>query len=127
MKVTLTWLDDDGGEISHEFSAKHEVCGGCDGHGTHLRAAIREHAYTMEEFRESFDEEEAAEYFHRGGRYDVTCETCGGNRVVLVADEDNLSSDDRELFEQYTQAAEEAARDAYTDRRMREAECGYHY
>lgn len=127
MKITLKWYDDDGDEISEEFPAKHEVCCDCGGHGTHLREAIREHAYSMEEFRESFDEEEAAEYFTRGGRYDVTCDTCKGNRVVPAVDEDSLSSKQRESFAQYCEYREEAEQEAYTDRRMREAECGYHY
>lgn len=127
MKITLEWFDDDGAEIYEELPAKHEVCGNCEGHGTHLRAAIREHAYTQEEFQESFDEEEAAEYFTRGGRYDVTCEVCKGNRVVPVVDESELTEAQRESYSQFCEYREEAEREAYTDRRMREAECGYYY
>lgn len=69
-----------------ELPGKHVVCGTCEGHGTHLRPGMRDHAYTAEEFAESFDEESAAEYFRRGGIYDVQCETCKGLRVVVVID-----------------------------------------
>lgn len=86
MVIAFTYVNDLGEEVETELPAKHDVCSRCQGHGTHLRTAIGEHAYTREEFEESFDDEEAAEYFKRGGRYDVTCEECGGKNVVLVID-----------------------------------------
>lgn len=64
----------------------YEVCERCEGYGTHLTPSIGQHAYTAEEFHESFDDEEAEEYFRRGGRYDVPCETCSGIRVALAPD-----------------------------------------
>jgi len=88
-KIEFTVEDDQGEEVTHELPAVMEVCGRCDGHGTHLNPNIGQHAYTPEEFRESFDDEEAAEYFKRGGIYDVTCEECGGRNVVPVVDRDN--------------------------------------
>jgi hypothetical protein len=87
MDFTFTSIDNDGYETEEALPAKHEVCDRCDGHGTHLHTDIGSHAYTMEEFREEYDDEERAEYFRRGGRYDVTCETCQGRRVMVVIDE----------------------------------------
>jgi hypothetical protein len=84
------YTDDDGeeGEVELSLPAKFEVCPGCNGHGSRLCEGMRGHAYTAEEFHESFDDEEAEEYFRPGGRYDVMCEECQGKRVVAVADED---------------------------------------
>ncbi len=58
LKVTVTWEDDDGIEQSVDLPGKHQVCGNCDGHGTHLREGMREHAYTSEEFEDAFHDEE---------------------------------------------------------------------
>ena len=49
----------------------------------------------MEEFNDSFDDEEAEEYFTHGGRYDVTCETCNGEKVIAVVDEDRCVTEDQ--------------------------------
>lgn len=72
----------------YTLPARFEVCDRCEGYGTHLQEDIGSHAYSAEEFAESFDDEERGEYFKRGGRYDVQCSTCRGARVVLVVDED---------------------------------------
>ena len=86
LKISL-WDDSENEEIEHELPAKHAVCSRCDGYGTHLNPSIGQHAFTPEEFNESFSEpEEREEYFKRGGIYDVACEECGGARVVLVVD-----------------------------------------
>jgi hypothetical protein len=127
MKVTLEWCNEDGEKVSEEFPAKNAVCPRCEGNGTHLHNAIAEHAYSLEEFREAFDEEEAAEYFRRGGRYDVQCEDCDGLQVIPAVDEDSLTSEQRVSLEAFIAYREEAERDAYTERRMYEAECGYFY
>lgn len=70
----------------YDLEAIFEVCERCEGHGTHLHPDIGEHAYTMEEFNESFDDEEREQYFKHGGMYDVPCVECKGARVVLVPD-----------------------------------------
>lgn len=86
MIIEFTYENDDGDEESFELPARFEVCDRCQGHGTHLNPSIGEHAYTWQEFNESFDEEGRAEYFRHGGIYDVTCEECRGARVVKVVD-----------------------------------------
>src|SRR5262245_61220173 len=78
-----------GVEHEHTLPARREVCDRCDGYGTHLHPAIGGHAYSPEEFNEAFFEDDEREaYFTRGGRYDVRCEVCGGEKVVDVVDVD---------------------------------------
>ena len=90
--LNITYENDDGEEVQVELSAKNEVCSRCEGFGTHLTPSIGEHAYSREEFEEAFsDEEDRAQYFQRGGIYDVTCEECHGNKVVLVVDENHIT------------------------------------
>lgn len=85
--IQFETVDDEGCVVEHELPARFGVCSDCEGHGTTLRAGMREHAYTQEEFNETFhDDEDRAEYFKRGGMYDETCRTCEGKRVVLVVD-----------------------------------------
>jgi len=108
--IQFTVENDDGDEESHALPGKYEVCDRCEGHGTHLHPAIGEHAYTAEEFAESFDDEEREEYFRHGGRYDVTCEECRGVRVVLVVDEEACKSpEQRAALELYWEKGREEA------------------
>lgn len=117
MKINLTWYDsEEGEEIEHSFPAKNEVCSRCEGHGSHLNPSIGSHAYTLEEFNESFDDEGREEYFKRGGIYDVQCEECKGKNVVLVADENNFSAEDKVLYTQYQEYEEQRAQWDHEDR-----------
>lgn len=69
--------------VTWTFPAAYEVCHDCEGKGRVLHPDIREHAYTPEEFHESFDDEQAEEYFKGGdGIYGVSCPTCREKRVV---------------------------------------------
>jgi hypothetical protein len=86
MKIPFTYENESGVEIEVEIPATFEVCGRCEGHGTHLTPSMSGHVYTPADLMECFDEEERREYFKPGGRYDVTCHGCGGNRVVAVPD-----------------------------------------
>lgn len=124
-KIELSWMDEDGEEVSHSFPAKNEVCGRCEGFGTHLNPSIGQHAYSMEEFEESFPEDEDKEqYFRRGGIYDVQCEQCHGNKVVLVVNEDALTEEQKKLYEDYQRDQEEDARMEAEDRHTRMMEDG---
>lgn len=87
--ITITLHSTSGAEYTHDWPATRVVCHDCDGDGVVLHDAIRHHAYSAEEFRESFDDDEAAEYFKGGhGAYGVTCPTCHGARVLDELDED---------------------------------------
>lgn len=94
--ATYTVENEDGEEYQIELPTRFEVCPRCEGHGKHLHPAIGEHAYSVEEFNEAFDDDdERAAYFTRGGRYDVTCEQCHGDRVVEVIDAEHCTTDEQ--------------------------------
>jgi RecJ-like exonuclease len=122
MKIKFTHENDDREEVVAELPAKFVVCPCCDGHGTHLNEAMREHAYSREEFEEEFDEEMQGEYFRRGGRYDVQCEQCGGKRVVEGVDEEACSTPELKallkIYEDQLQREAEYRREEAYERRM---------
>jgi len=83
--VTVSIMGDDTDENPERevtFPAEYCVCPKCEGHGTILNPSIGEHAFSAEEFYETFDEEGQREYFRRGGIYDVRCPECNGRNVV---------------------------------------------
>ena len=109
LKAYLTLIDDHGEDYQVEFPGKRIVCHDCEGEGYVLRESMRYHAYTQEEFYESFDdEEERAEYFKRGGRYDVQCPTCKGANVITVVDtEAEMTEEQTEALQAYAELMEE--------------------
>ncbi len=111
-----------GEEVTVTFPTKKVVCHDCGGEGHTLRPGMRDHAYTAEEFYESFDEEDAAEYFKRGGKYDVVCETCKGKNVVDEIDESLCTTPElKEALKAYQDRLEDEAdyrRECEAERRM---------
>ena len=101
MRYEFKLYDENGDEVDHSLPGKMEVCPRCDGTGTHLTPSIGNHAYSAEEFYEAFSEpEDRAEYFRRGGIYDVQCERCHGKNVVMIVDEERVrSAEDVALLE----------------------------
>jgi len=65
-----------------ECSVRFEVCPTCDGHGKHVDPNIDAGGISGEDF---YDDEDFAEGY-MGGRYDVTCYECNGERVVPQVD-----------------------------------------
>jgi hypothetical protein len=120
----FTWTNEDGDEVSHVFPICNEVCSRCEGFGSHLNPSIGNHAYSMEEFYDSFDNEDIEEYFTRGGKFDVQCQECHGNKVVPVVDESKLTAEQKKLYEQYCQHEEDMARMDAEDRHTRWMEDG---
>lgn len=118
MAKSFTYEDADGYEIVAELPTNRVVCPGCDGYGTRLNRNIGEHAYSAEEFAEAFDEDEAREYFRRGGIYDVVCDECHGDRVVDEVDADRLEKEQPAVFEAWC----DDLRDRAADRATRAAE-----
>jgi hypothetical protein len=79
----------------------------------------------MEEFNESFPEDEDKDnYFRRGGIYDVQCEECKGNKVIQVVDEAHLSDDQKKVYADWQEQEEDNAREEAADRRTRYMESG---
>jgi hypothetical protein len=111
MAIKITIYNDDGNETEHELPSKMEVCYDCEGHGTVMNASMRNHAYSAEEFNESFDDEEDRHaYFHRGGKYDVQCPTCKGANVIAIIDRVSCDNDPilKDLLVQWDKQEEEA-------------------
>lgn len=103
-KMTLTWTqeDDEGYEVDVSIPAKADVCGRCDGAGTHDNPAFS-NGFTSDEMYEMGDD------FCEGyvsGVYDVQCETCKGRTTVLVPDEDRADPD---LLERYYEWCDDMA------------------
>lgn len=126
MTMKVTYENDEGEEIELELPSIMEVCWDCDGHGTVLTEGMRNHAYSVEEFRESFDEEEAQEYFTRGGMYDVQCPTCHGANVMPVVDEEHIPENLKAQYEEYEKSEHQKAQwDAEDRATMRMENGGY--
>lgn len=125
-EIVLKWENEDGDEVEHTFPSTNEVCDHCEGYGTHLNPSIGQHAYSMEEFHEAFeDEEDRAEYFKRGGIYDVPCEVCHGNKVVEVADEKRFTPEQKVLYAEYEAKEDQRAQWDAEDRATYRMESGY--
>jgi hypothetical protein len=120
----FTVENDDGDEIQVELPVHFEVCPRCEGEGTHLHESIGQHAYTVEEFNEEFDDEERAEYFKRGGRYDVVCSECGGQRVISVVDEEKCVTDEQKEALESLASRSRAMAELEADERSESILCG---
>lgn len=72
-------LEGENGDLyKHEISFHWEICGTCQGKGTHVNPSIDSHGLTAEDFAE--DPDFAENYLD--GTYDQICNECGGKRVV---------------------------------------------
>jgi hypothetical protein len=126
MSITVHYENENGEEIEMALPSKKEVCHECDGGGYVLCEGMRGHAYSAEEFMESFDDEEdRGEYFTRGGKYDQQCDVCHGQNVVDVIDEEHLNSAQKEFYEAFQQYENERLQSEADDRHTMRAECGY--
>lgn len=103
--------EDDDVEVT--VPAKFEVCGTCDGKGTHVNPNIDHQGITPEEFDE--DPRFREDYF--AGHYDVPCNECHGRRVVPTIDEDHA---DPELVNAYRDLERSMWDEARWDVRCRE-------
>jgi hypothetical protein len=78
------------------MSAKWRICPRCEGEG---KSSAWLGAFTAEEFQDSFCDDEAADYM--AGRYDRTCEECGGSGKVTQTDEDRYADRRADLYQQW--------------------------
>jgi hypothetical protein len=99
MTLTITVENDDGEEIELEFPAKFEVCGRCDGKGTHVNPNVDGHGLSQEDFDEDPDFRE--NYF--SGMYDVTCHECHGERLIAVFDYERMTDEQKVVVDDYAQ------------------------
>lgn len=88
-------------EFTVRCPAKAGVCPVCQGKGKFVDPSIDSQGLTREDFEEDPDFKED----YLGGKYDKTCTTCNGRRVILVpADEDSVCA--RRLREKQNEQAE---------------------
>lgn len=100
--MTLTWTNDDDEEVSITVPSRMEVCWDCNGDGSVLIDGMREHAYSQEEFEETFwDEEDREAYFTPGSHYHRECPTCHGKNVMPMVNEEAMKHVSKDLKEQY--------------------------
>lgn len=97
--------------------ARYEVCGRCRGEGKHTNPAIDGNGITSEEMYELGDEFRE-DYLN--GVYDVLCEECKGERVILKPDRERCTDLQWAAWEHQSQ--EEAA---YQAERASELRWGY--
>lgn len=96
---------------------RYEVCGRCRGTGVHTNPAIDGNGLT----REDFDEDPSFREDYFNGVYDITCQECGGLRVVPVVDEERA---DKEILKKYYKYLDEEAQYEAMCRAERRAEYG---
>jgi hypothetical protein len=112
----MTAYFEDGDGERQLVRLRFDVCDVCEGRGRHVNPSIDSHGLTAEDFDGDPD---FAEDYH-GGRYDVDCNGCHGNRVVPVVDPENNPP---ELVKAVQDA--EAESWAYARECVREREMGY--
>jgi hypothetical protein len=78
-------------KFDQEFPAKYEVCDRCQGEGRHTNPSIDGNGITGSEMQEILADDPDFLEDYMGGKYDVTCHVCHGNRVVLVVDEESCT------------------------------------
>lgn len=123
--ITVTFEDDDGNEVSHELPAKNEVCERCEGDGKHVNPAVECEGggITGSEMAEILAENPDFMTDYMGGTYDIRCEVCNGEKVILVVDEDAVEMDPTltEIYKAYCEQQEADAafeRESAAERRM---------
>ena len=81
--------DDDGNVLDLDVQEEWVICDECRGEGKSLCDGMRGHAYSAEEFQESFPEDEDKhQYFN--GFYDTRCDSCKGSGKVKAIDFEKL-------------------------------------
>src|SRR6185295_13025047 len=92
-----------------------EVCDVCEGKGTHVSPLIDCDGLTAEDFAEDPDFRE--EYLE--GKYDVTCNTCVGERVLPQVNEDKLNPEQKAFWDKYQKHCEARAESEAISRKER--------
>jgi hypothetical protein len=116
--ITRTLIDEDAGpdeeyEFEVEFPATREKCDRCDGTGTHVNPSIDGNGLSEES---QSDPEFMADYM--AGHYDVRCEECKGEKIVLVIDREAADPKMLKLLDEAEQADYDAEAEAAAERRM---------
>lgn len=110
-KPIRIWIDDD--EV--DLPSKYEVCYRCRGEGHHGHPAFDGVSvswwYEDDPSGESLDN-------YMSGKYDVRCEECNGQRVVLVPDESRMTQEQIQGWDDHCQQEWEYQQEREMERRM---------
>lgn len=98
-----------------EIPAKYEVCGRCEGSGSHTNPAVDGHGITADEMYELGDDFRED---YLSGVYDVRCEECRGERVVLVVDEARATTEQLAIYRDNERQEWEYRMEIEAERRM---------
>lgn len=111
-------------ETEHTLPGKNVVCWRCRGEGRHTNPSVDGHGLSRSDFDEDPDFER--DYFR--GVYDVSCEVCHGEKVVIEPDESTreepIFASAWKAYDQYLEDQEAEARWAAEDRHTRRQESG---
>lgn len=120
MNITITNSEDE--EIV--LPAKYEVCYKCLGKGTHVNESIDGNGITSSEWDEICSEDDSFAEDYMSGIYDVSCTVCHGLRVELIVNEELLSTEQKEQYEEHCEYQTYCARMDAEDRRYQRMESG---
>ncbi len=114
-KVFLTkeLFYENGDSGTYAFPATREKCDRCDGTGAMVNPAIDGNGITSAQFAEDPDFGEA--YFR--GDYDVICEDCKGEKIILVIDRKKSDSKMLGLLDEMNQVEWEIEAERVAERR----------
>jgi hypothetical protein len=105
MTAEVTVGGDDDEEVVEIMPAKFEVCGLCDGTGSHVNPSIDSGGLSSDDF---YDDPDFADDYS-SGRYDVQCYECGGKRVTPVIDLGRLNDRQKWALAELEQQAQDDA------------------
>lgn len=114
LEVTLDTDDGESEEVS--LPGKYVVCSRCEGHGKHVNPNIDGNGITADEWNGPDWDDESREMYMSGG-YDVRCEECAGERVVIVANLDLISDDLRKRYEKHLEEEAQYRAECAAERR----------
>lgn len=112
----IATVDFEGEGEETEVPIKYEVCGVCNGKGSHVNPSIDSHGISAEEWSEEWDEEEREMYV--SGGYDVPCVECEGKRVVAAIDEERADPEVIKKVEEKIQDKLDYMAEVAAERRM---------
>jgi len=116
MTLSITTYNDDDEEEDMEFPAIWEVCGLCDGNGSHTNPSVDFNGITREDFDRDPQFEE--EYFK--GAYDVPCYRCAGRTTEPAVDTERLTEEQQKALNDHLEALND---DFATEEAERRAGC----
>jgi hypothetical protein len=118
--VRVAMSDPDGEEVEVDFPAKFEVCGTCQGRGSHVNPNIDRNGISSEDFDADPDFRES----YMSGAYDQTCNECKGLRVVPAIDREALDAEQQADLAIWEQQQADRYADEEADERTYRMESG---